>query len=212
MPPKPDLVFHDAPNVNETDHTAFNVELSPTKLDKDLSHTYRPSAPIIKDWVSDLKDDSEAEIPQNAPSFVQPTEQVKTPRSSVKTVEISIPAANHKIAIPKPKSNGNRRNRNACFVCKSLDHLIKDLLTKSKLVPITAARPITAVVLKTHVTRPRQAKTIIPKPYSPPRRHINHSPSPKASNFPPTITTTKAPMVNVVKGNWGNPQHALKDK
>nr|GFA45233.1 ribonuclease H-like domain-containing protein [Tanacetum cinerariifolium] len=181
MPPKPDLVFHDAPNVNETDHTAFNVELSPTKHDKDLSYTYRPSTPIIKDWVSDSKDDSEAEIPQNAPSFVYPTKQVKTPRSSVKTVKTSIPAANHKIAIPKPKSN---------------------VLTKSKLVPITAARPITAVVLKTHVTRPRQAKTIIPKPHSPPRRHINHSPSPKASNFPPTVTTAKAPMVNVVKGNW----------
>nr|GFC39727.1 hypothetical protein [Tanacetum cinerariifolium] len=26
MPPKPDLVFHDAHNVNETDHPAFNVE------------------------------------------------------------------------------------------------------------------------------------------------------------------------------------------
>nr|GEV72543.1 hypothetical protein [Tanacetum cinerariifolium] len=49
MPPKPDLVFHDAPNVNETDHTAFNVELSPTKPDTDFSHTLRPSAPIIKD-------------------------------------------------------------------------------------------------------------------------------------------------------------------
>nr|GFC79898.1 hypothetical protein [Tanacetum cinerariifolium] len=42
MPPKSDLVFHDAPNVNETDHTAFNVELSLTKPDKDFSHTYRP--------------------------------------------------------------------------------------------------------------------------------------------------------------------------
>nr|GEX21967.1 hypothetical protein [Tanacetum cinerariifolium] len=49
MPPKPDLVFHDALNVNETTHTAFNVKLSPTKPDKDLSHTYRPSAPIIED-------------------------------------------------------------------------------------------------------------------------------------------------------------------
>nr|GFA94576.1 hypothetical protein [Tanacetum cinerariifolium] len=63
MPPKPELVFHDAPNVNETDHTAFNVELSPTQPDKDLSHTHRPSVPIIEDWVSDSKDDSEAEIP-----------------------------------------------------------------------------------------------------------------------------------------------------
>nr|GEZ07133.1 ribonuclease H-like domain-containing protein [Tanacetum cinerariifolium] len=61
MPPKPDLIFHDAPNVNETVHTAFNVELSHTKPDKDLSHTHRPTTPIIEDWVSDLKDESKAE-------------------------------------------------------------------------------------------------------------------------------------------------------
>nr|GFD21655.1 hypothetical protein [Tanacetum cinerariifolium] len=47
MPPKPDLVFHDAPNVNETVHTAFNVELSHTKPDKELYHG--PSTPIIED-------------------------------------------------------------------------------------------------------------------------------------------------------------------
>nr|GEV28741.1 hypothetical protein [Tanacetum cinerariifolium] len=61
MPSKPNLVFHDTPNVNETVHTAFNVELSTTKLDKDLSH--RPSAPIIEDWVSDSENDSKAELP-----------------------------------------------------------------------------------------------------------------------------------------------------
>nr|GFB03878.1 hypothetical protein [Tanacetum cinerariifolium] len=100
MPPKPDLVFHDLPNVNKTVHCAFNVELSPTKSKKDFSYIHRPSAPIIKDWVSDSEDDSEAEIPQNSPSFIQPTEQVKTPRPYVKLVENSIPAANHKTAIP----------------------------------------------------------------------------------------------------------------
>nr|GEY90283.1 hypothetical protein [Tanacetum cinerariifolium] len=62
MPPKPYLVFHDAPNINETHHTAFNVKLSLTKPDKDLSHTHRPSAPINEDWVSDSEDDSDAEI------------------------------------------------------------------------------------------------------------------------------------------------------
>nr|GEU42689.1 ribonuclease H-like domain-containing protein [Tanacetum cinerariifolium] len=86
------------------------------------------------------------------------------------------------------------------------------VLTKSKLVPITAARPVTAVVSKPYVTRPRQAKTVVTKPYSPPRRHINRSPSPKASNFPLKVTAVKAPKVNVVQGNWGNPHHALKDK
>nr|GEU65314.1 ribonuclease H-like domain-containing protein [Tanacetum cinerariifolium] len=85
-----------------------------------------PSAPIIEDWVSDLEDDSEAEFPWNAPSFVQPTEQVKTSRPSAKPVEHFIPAVNHKTDIQKPKSHGNSRNRKACFVCKSLTHLIKD--------------------------------------------------------------------------------------
>nr|GFC17479.1 hypothetical protein [Tanacetum cinerariifolium] len=64
--------------------------------------------------------------------------------------------------------------------------------------------PIATAVPKTNVTRPRQVKTIITKPHSPPRRHINRSPSPKASTFPPKVTAFKAPM--------GNPQHALQDK
>nr|GEV87098.1 ribonuclease H-like domain-containing protein [Tanacetum cinerariifolium] len=70
MPPKPDLVFHNAPNDVKTVHTAFNVELNPTKLDQDLSPTTRPLAPIIKDWVSDSEDDYETKTPQNAYSFV----------------------------------------------------------------------------------------------------------------------------------------------
>nr|GEU90103.1 hypothetical protein [Tanacetum cinerariifolium] len=84
------------------------------------------------------------------------------------------------------------------------------VLTKSKLVPITAARPVTAAALKPHVTRPRQAKTIVTKPHSPPKSHINRSPSPKASKFPLKVIAVKAPMVTAVKD--GNPQHDLKDK
>nr|GEV47235.1 ribonuclease H-like domain-containing protein [Tanacetum cinerariifolium] len=237
MPPKPDLVFHNAPNDVETVHTAFNVELSPTKLDNDLSHTHRPSAPIIDDWVSDLEDESETKIPQNVPSFVQPTKQVKSPRPSVKHVETSIPTANSKTAILKPTSNGNHMIKKACFVCYSLDHLIKDcdyhekqlaqtlprnhalrghhqqyarmplpnlyrhvvpiaVVTKSKLFPINTARPVTAAVPKPHVTRPRPAKPIVTNPYSPPKRYINRSPSPKASTFPLKVTAVKVPHVN----------------
>nr|GEW10685.1 ribonuclease H-like domain-containing protein [Tanacetum cinerariifolium] len=78
------------------------------------------------------------------------------------------------------------------------------VLTKSKLVLITAARQVTTTVSPTNVTRPRPAKKVVTKPYSPPRRTINRRPSPPASNFPPKVTTAKAPK--------GNPQHALKDK
>nr|GEV75916.1 ribonuclease H-like domain-containing protein [Tanacetum cinerariifolium] len=54
------------------------------------------------------------------------TEQVKSPRPSVQHVEPSILAVTPKPASPKPTSNGKRKNRKACFVCKSLDYSIKD--------------------------------------------------------------------------------------
>nr|GEZ12702.1 hypothetical protein [Tanacetum cinerariifolium] len=229
MPPKPDLVFNNAPNDVKTDHPAFNVKLSPTKTYHDLSHTNRPSAPIIEDWVSDSEDESETKTPQNVPSFVQPTEQVKSPRTFIQHVETSILTSTLKTTIPKPTSNGKRMNRKACFMCKSLDHLIKycdyrdqkmaqtssrnhaqrgnhkqyarmplfypqrhviptTVVPKSQLVPINTARPITADVPKIKVTRPRHDTLIVTKPNSPIRRHINCSPSPKASNFPPKVT------------------------
>nr|GEV19444.1 hypothetical protein [Tanacetum cinerariifolium] len=149
MPPKPDLVFNNAPNDVETDHPAFNVKLSPAKPDNDLSHTHRPSGHIIEDWVFDSKDESET-------------------------------------------------------------NTIESVLTQSKLVPINAIIPVSTAIPKIKVTRPRQDKPVVTKPNLPTRWHINRSPSPKASNFPPKVTAVKAPMVNAAQ--VGNPQHALKDK
>nr|GEX20645.1 integrase, catalytic region, zinc finger, CCHC-type, peptidase aspartic, catalytic [Tanacetum cinerariifolium] len=126
MPSKPDLFFHTAPIAVETDHSAFTVKLSPFEPTQDLSHTNRPSAPIIEECVSDSKDESETTTPQIAPSFVQSTEQVKPPRHSVQPVKTSIPAATPKPTSPKSNGSGKRKNRKTCFVCKSMDHLTKD--------------------------------------------------------------------------------------
>nr|GEV58569.1 putative reverse transcriptase domain, ribonuclease H-like domain, aspartic peptidase domain protein [Tanacetum cinerariifolium] len=52
MAPKPDLVFHTAPIAVKANHSAFTIQLSPSKPVQDLSHTNRPTAPIIEDWVS----------------------------------------------------------------------------------------------------------------------------------------------------------------
>nr|GEV02607.1 hypothetical protein [Tanacetum cinerariifolium] len=100
----------------------------------------RLSAPIIKDWVSDSEDESETQIPQNVPSFVQPTEQEKSPMPFVKHVETSIPTANSKTAILNPTSNGKCKNQKACFVCKSLDYLIKDCAYHEKKLAQTTSR------------------------------------------------------------------------
>nr|GEZ64288.1 hypothetical protein [Tanacetum cinerariifolium] len=62
MPPKPDLVFYTPPS-DENEHLAFTVQLSPAKPAEELSHTNRPSAPIIEEWVSDSEDDSTTTTP-----------------------------------------------------------------------------------------------------------------------------------------------------
>nr|GEV24336.1 uncharacterized mitochondrial protein AtMg00810-like [Tanacetum cinerariifolium] len=203
MPPKPNLVFHDAPTVNETVPSAFNVEPSTTTPNKDLSHLNRPSAPIIEDWVSDLKDESEGEhmLIQKAPSFVQTSEHVKTPRPSVKPVEYPIPADNLRKDIPKSRINKNSMNRKTCFVCKSLTHLIKNCdYYEKKMVQ----KPIRNNAMRGN------HQHYASMTHSNPQRHV----------VPTTVLTRSrlvplnaARFVNiVVPQTKGNPQHALKDK
>nr|GEV23543.1 ribonuclease H-like domain-containing protein [Tanacetum cinerariifolium] len=152
-------------------------------------------------------------------------------------------------ATPKPthsKTNGSGKikNRKTCFVCRSVDHLIKDcnfhakqktphiprnyvhmgydkqyasstkkypqkhifsveVLTKSKPVSVTTARPVSAVVPKIMVTKPRHARSLKTKSNSTIRRHKTRSQSSKTSNSYPKVTAAKAQV--------GNPQYALKD-
>nr|GEY09951.1 hypothetical protein [Tanacetum cinerariifolium] len=169
--------------------------------------------------VSDSEDESETKAPQIVPSFVQSFEQVKSLRHYVQHVETSL-AATPKPTSPKPASSGKRRNKKACFVCKSVDHLIKDydyhakkmaqptpknlahrVLTQSKPVSITAVRPVSAVVPKIKVTRPRHANPIVTKSKSPIRRHLTCSLSLMTSNSPPRVTAVKALVVSAAQGN-----------
>nr|GEZ84459.1 hypothetical protein [Tanacetum cinerariifolium] len=60
------------------------------------------------------------------PSFVQTSEHMKTPRTSVKPVEHPTPAKNLRKDIPKSRGHKHSWNSKACFVCKSVNHLIKD--------------------------------------------------------------------------------------
>nr|GEY91917.1 ribonuclease H-like domain-containing protein [Tanacetum cinerariifolium] len=189
MPPKPDLVFNTAPTTVETNHHAFTVQLSPIKPDQDLSHTTRLATPIIEDWVSNSEDESETKAPQIVPSFVQSFEQVKTPRHSIQPLETSILAATPKPASPKSNSSGKRRNRKACFVSKSVDHLIKNCDYHAKKIAQPSPRNYAHRSKPVSITAVRPVSAAVPK--------------------------IKAPVVSAaqgMQGKWGNPQYALKDK
>nr|GEY58668.1 ribonuclease H-like domain-containing protein [Tanacetum cinerariifolium] len=179
MPPKPDLVFNNARNGVETDHSTFNVKLSPTKPDQDLSHTYKSSVPIIEDWVSDAKDESKTKPPQIILKMAQPTARNHAHRG------------NHKHYAPMPHQNPQKRMVPAA------------VLTQSMPVSITVVRPVSTAVPKTSVTRPKQVKPIVPKTNSTPKRHTNQSPSPKVSNFPPRVTAVKALVVSAAQDIQG---------
>nr|GEX76736.1 hypothetical protein [Tanacetum cinerariifolium] len=242
MPSKPDLVFHDAPTVNEIVYTAFNIKLSPIKPVKDLSH--KPSAPIIEDWVSDSEDESEAEPSQNDPSFVQPTKQVKPPRPSVQTVKHTIPADHPRKDFPKYKGHRNSRNSKACFVCKSLTHLIKDCDYYEKTMVQTPTRNHAQRGNHQHyarMTHPNPQRHVVPtavltrsklvllttRPVTAdvPHNHVIRpipaktvgikpkSPPRRTINRRPSPTASNFPLkVITIKAPNGNPQHALKDK
>nr|GFC30679.1 hypothetical protein [Tanacetum cinerariifolium] len=162
VPPKPDLVFNTAHTAIETDHPAFTIQLSSIKPEQALSHTNRPIAPIIEEWVSDSEDESETKAPQIIPSFVQSSEQVKSPMHSIQYVKTSIPAATPKSASPKPASSGKRRNRKSCIMCKSLDHLIKDCDYHAKKI----AQPTTRNHAHRVLTQSKPVSTIVVRPVS----------------------------------------------
>nr|GEU65319.1 hypothetical protein [Tanacetum cinerariifolium] len=210
MPPKPDLVFYTALIAVETAYSAFTVQLSPAKPAQDLSHITRPMAPIIEDWVSNTEDESEPNDPQNVLSFVQPTEHVKPSGHSDHPVEALILAATPKPTSPKTNCSGKIKNRKTCFVCRSVDHLIKDLLTKSKPVSVTAVRPVSADVPKIMISRPRHAHSLNTKSNSTIRRHKTRNQSSKTSNSSLKVTATKALVVSAVKGKKGNGGNTLQ--
>nr|GEU91926.1 hypothetical protein [Tanacetum cinerariifolium] len=214
MSPKPDLVFHTPPS-DENEHLAFNVQLSPTKPEQDLSS--RPSAPIIEDWVSNFEED---DMPQ-APIPVAPI--------------VPLRLISH--------SKGYKKTKKACFVYKSVDHLTKDCdfharkLThrtyasrdihkqyglvnhskfplhkvsaatppKSQSVLTTTARTVSAVKPIFSMTQPKLASHAVSKSKTPPRRPLPRHPSSNPRNYPPRVTAAKASAVSASqdkKSTW----------
>nr|GEY67130.1 hypothetical protein [Tanacetum cinerariifolium] len=200
MSPKPNLVFHPTPIAIQTDHSAFNVQLNLAKPAEDLSHTNRPSAPIIEEWVSNSKDDSETTAPQIAHSSVQSTKQVTVCRSVDHLINDCNFYAKPK-SQPTPRNNTHRgyNKLHASFTKKfPQKHIVPaTVLPKSKPIFVTAVRPICADVPKIMMTRPRHAYSINTRSNSTIRRHktweesVIKDPEEESSEKTPTETKSK---------------------
>nr|GEW97212.1 hypothetical protein [Tanacetum cinerariifolium] len=159
MPPKPDLVFHDAPN--------------PTKQVK----TPRPSVKTI-----------ETSIPSATHKTTIPKPKSHGNNRNRKACFVCMSLTHlikdcnyydKKVAQTPARNYAQRGNPHQYARLTLLDpqrHVVPTaVLTKSKLVPLSAARPVTTTVPKPHVTRSRPAKLVVTNPHSPPRRNIKYS-------------------------------------
>nr|GFA92515.1 hypothetical protein [Tanacetum cinerariifolium] len=124
------------------------------------------------------------QVSKDVPSFAQSSELVKSPRYSGQLFQAPIPVVSTIPLRSKPHSKGSRGTKKACFVCKSMDHLIKDYDFHARKL---AHRPY--------------ASWDIHKQYAP----VNHSKSPlhKVTTAAPpqsqSVLTTAAKSVSAVK-------------
>nr|GFB21444.1 hypothetical protein [Tanacetum cinerariifolium] len=214
MPPKPDLVFH-TPPLDENEHLAFNVQLSPTKTEQDLPSTL--CAPIIEDWVSDSEEEDIPQVPKDVPSLAQKLAQTScAPRDFHKH---NAPMKHSRIPL----------------------HKVSAATPKSTPVLSAAARIVGAARPTFSKTRPHIGPYIVSKSKAPIRRpFIRHTtPTPRLS--PPRVNTANPSAVSAARvkaarpfavsaahiyavkpsavtavqhthTKKGNPQQALKDK
>nr|GEX29772.1 hypothetical protein [Tanacetum cinerariifolium] len=214
MPPKPDLVFHTAPIAVKTVHSAFTVQLSPAMPAQDISYATRPMAPIIEDWVSDSEDESEPNEPQSAPSFVQTSEHVKLSGHSAQPVKALILDATPNPTSSKTNGSSKRKNRKTCFMCRGVDHLIKDCNFHSKPKTQSTSRnsahkgydkqSVSAAIPKIMATKPRHARSLHTKTNSIIKRHKTCSKFSKTSNSSLNDIVAYAKVVNATKGKKEN--------
>nr|GEU60187.1 putative ribonuclease H-like domain-containing protein [Tanacetum cinerariifolium] len=133
-------------------------------------------------------------------------------------------------ATPKPTSSktngsGKQKNRKTCFVCRSVEHLIKDcnFHVKPKTLPTPRnyehrgydKQQVSAAVPKIMVTKPRHARSLNTNSNSTIRRHKTCSQSSKTSNSSPKVTAAKAQVVSAAKGKkgkWKGKQHKASCK
>ncbi|GJR34346.1 hypothetical protein Tco_1210030 [Tanacetum coccineum] len=217
MPSKPDLSFVGLDDsiyktkVSETISSVPRIESTASKSSKDSLEQpkdVRPSAPIIEEWESDSDDDCmiRPSFEHNKPSYVK-INFVKSDENTRKSV---IEQHTYRQAENLRKSQSprdNRRNWNgmmtqklgnsfefnkkACFVCGSLNHLIKDCnFYENKMVGKSVLNNMR------RVTGQREVRPVWNN-----AQRVNHQnklthPHPKR-NFVPTAVATKSGLVPV---------------
>nr|GEU96273.1 hypothetical protein [Tanacetum cinerariifolium] len=221
MPPKPNLVFHDALTDSKTVLDVVNVEASSTKPSKDLT-SVKPFEHSTQ--AENLKKDTQKSRGHKHSWTRKAYFVYKSLNHLIKdcdfyeTQMVQKPVWNHAMRV-------NHQNSARMTHPYFTRHVVPTaVLTRSRLVHLSAARPVTTVVPQPIVKSPKPIQHVVNKAHSLIRRPINHRPAPTHRNFHKTVTTVKVNKIQVSHGLGpqktlsflfdvhGNPQQNLKDK
>ncbi|GJT33460.1 retrovirus-related pol polyprotein from transposon TNT 1-94 [Tanacetum coccineum] len=191
MPSRPDLSFTGLDNsvyktnVSKTITSVPRNETSASKSSKDSfkqPKDVRPSAPIIKEWESDSDDNCESVIEQNTYRQAENLRKSQSPRVNKR---------NWNGLMTQKLRDDFEFNKKACFICGSINHLIKDCnFYENKMVGKYVLNNMR------RVTDQREARPVWNN-----AQRVNHQnklthPHPKR-NFVPTAVATKSGLVPV---------------
>ncbi|GJU80608.1 putative ribonuclease H-like domain-containing protein [Tanacetum coccineum] len=250
MPPIPDLSFAGLDDsvfksaMSKTVTSVPETETSASKTSKESMEkpkTVRPSAPIIEEWESDSDDNCviRPSIEQNKPSYAK-IKFIKSNENTRKSVIEQHTYRQAKNLRKSQSSRGDKRNwngmmtqklgdgfefkRKACFVCGSLNHLIKDcdfhdnkmveksvLNNKGRVIGQRKIRPVwnnaQRVNHQNKLTHPHPKRNFVPTAVLTKSRQVSVNAA--KQSFPRAATSiSTARPVNTL----GNPQYALQDQ
>ncbi|GJS79029.1 ribonuclease H-like domain-containing protein [Tanacetum coccineum] len=178
-------------------------------------------APIIEDWVSDCDEDESEVRVLESDNVQQKPKQANQPRKVSEN-----PSLNHLIKdcdfhdkkmVQKPvlnnvkKGTGQREVRPVWNNAMRVNHqnfsnsrrnfVPTAVLTKSGIVPVSAARPINTAAPKSFVNAAKTRPNAFQKSHSPSRRPFYQQTTLKNRNLNDKVNTAKINSVNTAKGN-----------
>nr|GFA28168.1 hypothetical protein [Tanacetum cinerariifolium] len=189
MPPKPDLVFHTPPS-DENAHLSFNVQLSPTKPEQDIS-----SRPIVPPVPLRTHSPSKGSKKTKKTCFV-----CKSETHLIKDCDFHARKLAHKSYASRDIHKQYDPMNHSKF---PLHKVSAAAPSKSQPVLTTAARPVSAVKPKFSKTHPNLASYVVSKSKSPLRRPFTRHPSFNPSISPPRVSAAKPSAVSAAQNDNG---------
>nr|GFA63307.1 ribonuclease H-like domain-containing protein [Tanacetum cinerariifolium] len=172
-----------------------------------VTGTFMPPKPdlVFHTPLSDANEHLAFNVSKDVPSFAQTSKLVKSPRHSDQLFKAPILVAPTVPLRSHPYSKGSRKTKKACFVCKSVDHLIKDCdFYARKLAQRTyASRDIHKQYAPVNHSKFPLHK--VPAAAPPKSQPLPRHPSSNPRNSPPRVTAAKASAVSAAqdkKSTW----------